>query len=65
MQLDPAQIAVGKANRGDTLHLAPAATTVSLAKKRPDLNAQTCCDGFNLRDRTNDIEFHLLILSQN
>jgi len=65
MQLHPAQSAVGKANRCDTLQLAPSATTVSLEKKRTDLDAHTCCDGLNLRDRANDIEFHSLILSQN
>ena len=65
MQLHPAQSAVGKANRRDTLQLAPSATTVSLEKKRSDLDAHTCCDGLNLRDRANDIEFHSLILSQN
>ncbi len=65
MQPHPAQFAVGKAYRRDTLQLAPTATTVSLEKKRSDLDAHTCCDGLNLRDRANDIEFHSLILSQN
>ena len=65
MQLHPAQSAVGKANRCDTLQLALSATTVSLEKKPTDLDAHTCCDGLNRRDRANDIEFHSLILSQN
>ena len=51
-------LAIAKSHRCNTLQLAPAATTVSLSKKRPDLNTGTCCDGFDVRDSANDIEFH-------
>ena len=65
MQLYLAQGTVGKTYRCNTLQLAPTATTVSLAKKRPSLDTRTCGNGFDLRDCANDIEFHSRILSEN
>jgi hypothetical protein len=65
MQLHSAQFAIGKAHSSEAFHLALPATTVTLAQKGPELDTHACCDGLNLCDRADDIEFHLPILSQN
>ena len=64
MKLYPAKFSIRKPYSRDALPLPPPATTVGLSKKRPNLDARTCRDSFNLLDPADDIDLHFLILSE-
>lgn len=64
MKFNPPKLAVPKSDDGDSLQLPPAASTIGLSKERSRLDAGTCCDGFDLLDRPDQLKAHFTIFAE-
>ena len=64
VQLNKPGPATWQADCCDALSFAPPARAVNLSQGRPDSDSRTCCNGLDMFDLINDLEFHSLILCE-